>query len=209
MSASHSTSSLAVNANMTNEPRMSSSVSETEMMNTSDQTGLAQRLQRQISQLHRETKALEVVKQRVHHDIVTTQQKLLQLETQRVLEDAKQQELDGLARQRLVMEEEAIRAENKQNKQFMLCALAGLICFLVAVGVEVASCYWGETILGEMCQWLAIGAVVGLMVWVESLEIRGGRVTFYVVFTCVGLLILIGVRVGPYYWDDTVMEVLK
>ncbi|KAK5746858.1 hypothetical protein LTR17_000488 [Elasticomyces elasticus] len=212
MSASHSTSSLAVNANMANEAEMSTSVRETETTNTSDQVleaGLAQRIKRQISQLHRETNALEEVKQQVHHDIVTTRQKLLQLETQRVLEDAKQQELDGLARQRLLMEEEAIRAEIKQNIQFVLCVLVGLVCFLVFVGVEVASCYWDRTIVGDVGQWAAVGGCTGMIVWVPGSEVRGRRLIPSVVLTCLGLLILVGVRVGPYHWDDTVIKVIR
>ncbi|KAK3621927.1 hypothetical protein LTR56_022514 [Elasticomyces elasticus] len=119
---------------MTNEPEMSTSVSETRTTSASDQAGLAQRLKRQISQLHRETKVLEEVKQLVDREIITTQQELHQFQIKRNAEHAKQQELDGLARQRLVMEEEVIRqAEDKWNSQFVLCALAGYVCIVVCI----------------------------------------------------------------------------
>ncbi|KAK5745731.1 hypothetical protein LTR17_001232 [Elasticomyces elasticus] len=174
MSASHSTSSLAVNANMTNEPEMSSSVSETKTTSTDDQvreTVLAQRLKHHISQLHRETKALEEVKHRVHHKTMTTQQELRPLEIRPIAEDAKQRELYVLARQRMVMEEEAIRqAEHELDRKFILFAFAGFMCFLAVVGKEIASCYWGETVLGDAVPLVALGGIAGMMVWVEGLE---------------------------------------
>ncbi|KAK5695473.1 hypothetical protein LTR97_008981 [Elasticomyces elasticus] len=161
---------------MTNEPEMSSSVSETKTTSTDDQvreSGLAQRLQRQISQLHRETKALEEVKQRVHHERTTTQQELRQLEIRRYAEDARQQEPSILEGGRMMMEREAIRhAEYERNRQFILCALAGSMCFLVGVGVEVASYYRGETILGDVGQWVAVGGILGMIVWLVSLGVH-------------------------------------
>ncbi|KAK4896035.1 hypothetical protein LTR27_005891 [Elasticomyces elasticus] len=158
---------------MTNEPDISSSVSITETTSTSDQTGLAQRLKHHTSRLHRETKALEEVKQRVHHERITTQQELRQLEIRRYAEDARQQEPSILAGGRIMMEEEAIRhAEYERNRQFILCALAGSMCFLVGVGVEVAWYYRGEAILGDVGQWVAVGGILGMIVWLVSLGVH-------------------------------------
>ncbi|KAK5714029.1 hypothetical protein LTR15_010936 [Elasticomyces elasticus] len=161
---------------MTNEPGMSASVSDRQTTNTRDrvlETCLAQRLKHHISQLHRETKALEEVKQRVHHERITTQQELRQLEIRRYAEDARMQEPSILEGGRMMMEREAIRhAEYERNRQFVLCALAGSMCFLVGVGVEVASYYRSETILGDVGQWVAVGGIVVMIAWLVSLGVH-------------------------------------
>ncbi|KAK3632031.1 hypothetical protein LTR22_020771 [Elasticomyces elasticus] len=158
---------------MTNEPEMSTSVSETRTTSASDQAGLAQRLKRQISQLHRETKVLEEVKQLVDREIITTQQELHQFQIKRNAEHAKQQELDGLARQRLVMEEEVIRAEDKWNSQFVLCALAGYVCIVVCIETFVRIVAYLFGLRQFRVRWvscLVVGVIVRTIVWVQGRE---------------------------------------